>query len=210
MILWPLNWFLLTLLFSKLGTLWNGKRFPEATFALTASWLYYTFPALLPGGATAIYIANRALRLIIGEHNYQEYNYYVKRYSSFIIIVILSGIIPLLALVNWYVLFTPEHIVIKPWYSITRTTWNYSDIESIRTAPAYVNRENGREVIVHKREYIIKFRNEEKFTTGWGFPGTHSSPARLNSEQKAQILAYVSQKSGVPITEMDVLNPYEP
>ena len=111
--------------------------------------------------------------------------------------------------INWYVLFTPEQIVIKPFFSMTRITRQYSDIESIRTAPAWIW--VPKKEIVPMRQYIIRFRNGDKWITvgGFNFPKTFGSPGRLTSEEMAQILGYVSRKAGVPITEMKVLNPYE-
>jgi len=221
LIAWPVTWLFLTWLFSGIATLWYAKRFPEATFALTPGWLLYLLPAAFPSMATAAYIADRALRLIMGARNYQELDSYTTQFSGInwqplirpvIIFVILSAIIPFLVMINWYVLFTPEHIVIKPAFSKSRITQQYSDIENIRTASAWVDRRKGHERIVPDRQYIIQFRNGEKWITkdGYNFPETYNSPARLTPEQKAQILAFVSQKSGVPITEMKVLNPYEP
>ena len=216
---WPVTTISLTWLFSRLGTLWNANRFSEATFVLNASWVPYLFPAIFPGLLITGYIADRALRVIIGNRIYQEYQEYSNRriginweplIRPFIIIVMLTTIITWYMVINWYVLFTPEHIVIKPFFSMTAITRQYSDIESIRTAPAWIWVH--RKEIVPIRQYIIRFRNGDKWITvgGFNFPKTFGSPARLSSGQMAQILGYVSRQAGVPIIEMKVLNPFEP
>ena len=217
------NAIILSWLFSRLGTMYNASRFPDATFALTVAWPFYLLPAFSPGLLLAYYIADRAFRVIVGNRNYQEYrdysNYVTNKYYGinwkalvrpFVILVIVTTIIPWYILTNWYVLFTPEYIVIKPWFSITSSTHQYSDIESIRTAPAWISID--RKEIVPNRQYIIQFRNGDKWVTqgGLNFSKTYGSPARLTSEQMAQILGYVSRKAGVPITEMKILNLSEP
>jgi hypothetical protein len=221
----PVTSVILSWLFSRLGTIWYANRFPEATFILTASWAAYLALAIWSSISPSIYIACRALRVIIGNRNYQEWqeysDYVGNRYYGinwkplirpFIIFVILTTILPWYMLIDWYVLFTPDHIVIKPFFSMTRITRQYSDIENIHTAPAWISKHKGDEEIVHNRNYIIQFHNGVKWITqgGGSFPQIYSSPAVLTSEQKAQILQYVSRKAGVPIIEMKVLNPYEP
>jgi hypothetical protein len=130
----------------------------------------------------------------------QKFKVNNERLGPLLGILIISGPIIILAiLLNWYVIFTPEKVVIKRLFSIEALSYRYSDIDGIHSAPA-LRALTGK--IVNRREYVIIFHDGQKWTT-------YFSPANLSSEQKGQIVLYVSLKSGVPITEKKVLNKAE-
>lgn len=192
-------------LFSQLGA-WQVSRLPEAAIVLTASWLLWV-PGLLMGVSTGALLSFLLVRLVL-KGRYREYIAYQnqkfrvnnERLGPLLgVLFILGPIIILVMLLNWYVVFTPEQIVIKSLLSISERSYRYSDIDAIYTAPT-LTIWTGKTVT--RREYAIIFREGQKLTT-------NCLPALLTSEGKAKLLIYVSVKSGVPITEKTVLSKAE-
>jgi hypothetical protein len=191
-------------LFYQIGA-WRFSRLPEG-IVLTASWLLWV-PGLFMGVATGGLLTFLIMRLFLKSRHrdyiaYQNQKFQVnnERMGPLLgIPIILGPIIMLIMLLNWYVIFTPEQIVIKPLFAISPLSYCYTDIESIHSAPA-VTTWTGK--TVNQREYVIIFHNGQKWST-------NLSPALMGSEQKTQILLYVSLKSGVPMTERKVLDKSE-
>jgi hypothetical protein len=189
-------------LFAKLGD-WRFSSFPEATFILAGDRVKLIIPTFLLGGLTAGLVVDLLLKVLL-KSRYPEYiayqNWKFQINGEILgrlvgLIFVPGSIIILLMLINWYVIFTPNRIVIKPLFSFSEQSYHYSDIESLVSVPAITSWTGGKE---NRKEFIIKFHNGQEWTTNF-------SPVRLPSKEKFQILMYVSLKSGLAVNEKKVL-----
>lgn len=183
-------------LFDQIGA-WRFGRFPEGSLALTASWLLW-LPGLLLGVASGAFLTYLLLRLWLKSRYrdylaYQNQKFRVNNEKMGIplgILITVGPLILLLLLLNWYVIFTPERIIIKPLLALSSQTYRYADIEEIYPVPA-LTAWTGRGG--DGKEYVIRFRDGRKWAT-------NHSPTPLPLKRKMQLVMYAILKSGVPIT----------
>lgn len=136
------------------------------------------------------------------------------------------------AILNWYVVLGEKEIRINAFFSPFEQVYRYEELTAIRTAPRFVA-PLGNEV--ESREYVFSFQDGGAWSTRWSpkrfiFGPTDLSPrvhapsndngsifhlARklveagndmgFSAEDKRRVAQWISEKSGVPITELDVL-----
>lgn len=96
---------------------------------------------------------------------------------------------------NWYIVFGLEQIRFNPFLGVSEHVFTYQDVEAIETAPAFVA-PNGR--VVRRREYVVEFSDG----TAWN---TNADPSDASKADVAALIEAISERSGVPITELPLL-----
>jgi hypothetical protein len=183
--------------FMKLGA-WRFSLFPQGALVLTASWLLW-LPGLFMGVPTGAFLAYLLVRRWL-KSRYRDYLAYQNQKfrvnnekMGFVLggLITAAPLIMLLMLLNWYVIFTPEQIIIKPLLALTAHNYRYSEVEDIRTVPALTawTGKTG-----ERQDYVITFRDGRQWATSF-------SPTPLSFKRKAQIFMYVTLKSDLQITE---------
>lgn len=184
-------------LFYRIGV-WRFSHFPQGAIVLTGSWLLWV-PGLFMGVATGAFLTYLLMRLWL-KSRYRDYLAYQnqkfrvnnERMGVLLGILITAGpLIILLMLLNWYVIFTPEQIIIKPLFALSKQSYRYSDVVSIRRVPALTG---GLRKTGDNKEYVIFFRNGRQWAT-------YYSPAPLTLKRKMAIIMYLTLKSEVQVTE---------
>ena len=95
-------------------------------------------------------------------------------------------------MLNWYILFTPNQIVINPLFGLSEVRYDYQDIDSIVASPR-LKAPIGN--VVDRWEFVLHFRDGVKWSS-------NMNPAEAREELKKDIACFVSQKSGAPIQEI--------
>lgn len=89
-------------------------------------------------------------------------------------------------------LITNEEIVLNRLLGVTEERHPISSIVGIRTAPELIAR-NGK--VVQRREYVVAFAEGRQWSTS-------SLPADLDEAEKGVVVRGLSEKSGIPIEEV--------
>ncbi len=178
---------------------------PEEGYALVPPRGFWFLPAMIfvapvPTGLLAIQVFKLLLR-----GRYPDYVRYVELEQGIDEsavekpLIAILGALAALAIwlsAHWYVYFTPDEIVVNALFRLREERFAYTEVSEIQTAPAFVAPLGNR---VHRREYVVRFRNGRSW----------SSDSTLAADQSAllpAIVRYVSERSGVPVEEVAVLD----
>jgi hypothetical protein len=181
-----------------------ASQLPSARFALVQSGIYWLPPALLLGFvAPAKLVDLIAARLfgveqLRGYKEFEEVRYQIGPGAGVFMAIafpILCSLFVALGL-NHYVLVQEDRMVISGWMNITTRVLPYDGLVSIKTAPVLIA-PIGSEVM--RREFVLQFSNGQRWNTD-------NAPMSLRPQEKPRMVAFISQASGIPITEVPVLN----
>jgi hypothetical protein len=171
--------------------------------ALRPSPISWLIPAMFLGMLSAAPVLEGILRWLL-KGRYREYVAYQNRRHGFDSEAIekpfylgVGGLSAIAACLigNYYVLFTPNEIRINPLLGLRERVFAYEDVVAIHTAPALVA-PNGDTVA--RREYAVHFSDSTLWNTNW-------DPSDATDEQVVSVVRAISERSGVPISELPVL-----
>jgi hypothetical protein len=101
----------------------------------------------------------------------------------------------IVAILDWRVVFERDRMRVDPFFVAKERALKYEDIVAIRTAPRFVAPIGNR---VEERVYAVEFADGEVWTT-------RDLPQGLNDERKRELARFLSERSGAPIEEFEVL-----
>jgi hypothetical protein len=192
-------WYLLDVVGTQMAS-----RLPSARFTLVQSAFYWLLPALLLGFIAAAKLVDLIAAWLFGVEQLKGYREFEEvRYQigpgagMFMAIALPILCIMFVALgLNHFVLVQEDRMVISGWINKTTRTLPYDSLVSIKTAPILIA-PIGSEVT--RREYVLQFKNGQRWNTA-------NAPMSLTHREKSRMIAFISQASGIPVTEVPVLN----
>jgi hypothetical protein len=104
-------------------------------------------------------------------------------------------VVLVLAIGNWQTVFDRHEVRFQSWLGLARSTYPYSAVKDIRTAGQF-RAPNGD--VVQRREWIIEFADGARWKTSLNI-------SQLTDAAKADIAKFVSEQSGKPIRELNLL-----
>jgi len=174
-----------------------------AVFSLRPPRIAWLIPAMVLGLLSAGPLIDAMLRRFL-EERYPEYVAYQNLRYGFDSAAIerpfylaFGGLaaICVFMIANWYAVFTPAEIRINPFLAVRELEFRYSDVVSIDTAPAFVA-PNGK--AVRRREYVLHFSDASSWSTT-------NEPSDASEVELRSLVKAVSERSGVPISEVPIL-----
>ena len=182
-----------------------GFAFDGEVFLLRPGRLVWLLAAVLLGLMCVLPLVGAIIEHALGERRSREYN----EYASLLLGCDAEAVTPwgcgamtglalltVLAVADWYAVFTPNDIRIDTFFGVSERTYGYADVTEIKTAPAFLPLL--RFTPVKRRLYVLRFAD--------GFSwNTNHDPAGAGAAELRAIIDTVSARSGVPITEVDVL-----
>jgi hypothetical protein len=180
---------------------WYG-RLGRAQIAFFPGFIEWGFPAVFLAGVISIVLLWTGIRIFLGPR-YEEYSRYEALQWNLSPWTLWLGLIGLVAgpalfaaaLLDCYVLFTPDRIRINELFSAGERTYSYQDVRVIRTAPKWTALAGNE---VDRREYVICFHDGSSWSTIW-------TPGIVPPHGRRQLAEWVSVRAEVPIVEMSVL-----
>jgi hypothetical protein len=182
-----------------------ASQFSDAVFQARISGWAWIVPALLPGWLTACLLITTLYRWGLKER-YSEYTYYRNLASPYehsrvtisaCIALVGLALLLILALLHWRTVFTEDKMISYPFFSISSTTYSYSDIIDIQTASQCMA-PSGKIVDNGDKDHVIYLSDGYKWSTRWLWAG-------CDAEEKQQLIEFVSNKSGKPVHQMPIL-----
>lgn len=182
-----------------------GLSFDGEVFMLRPGRLIWLLVAVLLGLMCVLPIAGAIIDHALGERRAREYN----EYASLLLGCDAEAVTPWLcgamtglalltvfAVSDWYAVFTPNDIRIDTFFGVSERRFGYADVTEIKTAPAFLPLL--RLMPVKRRLYVLRFADGSSWNTD-------QDPAGAGAAELRAIIDTVSARSGVPITEVDVL-----
>ncbi len=183
---------------------WNARRFEPSVLHLYGGSMALVLPAVAFAFAGMGPIFLGLFRLILRRDyaNYVRYRNLEQGYDGERMLWpgVLTfgglGAIALLAILDWHAVFYQDKATFESWFGFSASTYNYTEITQLRTAPSY-RALIGR--VFNNREYEVTFRNGRAWRT--------SSMVAVGTrpEDKKKLFDLLSARSGVPIQEVPVL-----
>jgi hypothetical protein len=99
------------------------------------------------------------------------------------------------AMADWRLVVAPTEIRFDPLLAAAERSYAYDDVVAIETAPA-VRAPNGSSVA--RRGFAVRFADQTAWTTNFDM-------AEARETELAEIVRVVSERSGLPITEVEVI-----
>jgi len=179
----------------------HASKLGEALILLVPSGIEWALAAVFPAMTLTVLLMWLCVRIYLGRQ-YAEYRRYeqirwgASRIWIWSLFAILAGLSLLfaVALLDTYVLVTNERIRINPFFSRTERSYLYQEVRDIRTAASWIALAGNE---VENREYVLCFKDGLSWSTD-------SHPGVL--PDKLRLAQFISEQSGVPITELSVLS----
>jgi hypothetical protein len=183
-----------------------GFGYDGESFQLRPIVLAWALPSGFLGLISGAIAADLATQLALGSR-YAEYVAYQKlqaqrmgidwQAAARVVLPAIGGLAALavLLLADWGLAFTPVEIRVDPLFGLEERVYAYDAVIAIETAPAFIA-PNGKRV--QRREHVLRFADGTAWNTRW-------DPSDANEDQIATLIAVVSERSGVPVTELPLL-----
>jgi hypothetical protein len=198
--------FAVWLILKSLAT-WHANLLPNADIKMTMMPIYWAIPALFISIWIAGYTCDGIYQVILGPRygdfrHYRELRYKFDEYNAgavgrifLCITCLICGALVYIGL-NFYFIVLPDEIVFRRLLTLTDAHYRYSDIRSIKSAPKYLA-PNGKSI--PRRTYVANLSDRTRISGLW-------LPEDLDPGQQARLMNALSQRSGVPIQELDRLS----
>ena len=197
----PIIGYLLYLVGDAVGA-WLVGLHPDALAVLTPRGPFWVMWTLLTAPVLAVWMVDVLVRVRLGDRyeelvRYDEQLWGVRSEGYRTIGVVLLAVSGtwLFLLLDWNVRLTDRAIVVNSFWALRGRTYAYADVVEIRTAPALYALNGNR---VNRREYSVRFRD------GWHW-STHLDPSDGTEDDKRQFIGIIASRSGVPVTEVEIL-----
>ncbi len=196
-------WFVLR----AIGDAWV-PNYPSGVFQLLPSGSAWGIPAMFLGLVSTLPLGDATYRLLLKDR-YQEYVRYgnlklgtdFQRLTvPFIGIVVFLVLGAVILILNWYVVFTDTEIILNPLFSLSEQHRPYSSIVSIETSTR-IRAFAGNVVNRREPEYLLYFEDRNTWPT-------FRNPADLTGKLLHEMMNFVSGKSGIPTSQIDILDWY--
>ena len=182
---------------------YHAASLGDAEFILTPGWQVWLFPAMFLGMCLAGFCLEPFVVRVLGDRQpeydaYQELRYgriarMRSRHAFFIFF--LPFLLLAFVLLDTYYVFGQNEMVFNWFAGVREERFAYTDVERILSAPATIAPVGSTHV---EWRFVVYFRNGERWNCV-------SDPSEMGESGHKRLAAFVSQKSGVPIQEIAVL-----
>ncbi len=175
----------------------------DAEFVLTPGWHAWLFPAMFLGMCLAGFCLEPLVLRILGDRQPEYQAYQELRYGRIartrsghaFFILCLPFLLLASALLDTYYVFGQNEMTFDWFAGVREERFAYTDVERILAAPTTIAPNGSTHV---EWRFVIYFRNGERWNCV-------SDPSEMGESGHKRLAAFVSQKSGVPIQEIAVL-----
>ena len=183
---------------------WNTARYGPADFHLYFTPSLMNAPAMIIGFAMSwpalslIYWALLRDRFVLYvrysnlEHDIDVHRVNRRVFRPLFWFVLAVGVAVVPAIMNCHVVLDRKEVRFESWFGLVRSTHPYSAVKDICTAPML---RRGSQV-VPRREWIVEFGDGLRWQIDF---------SDITDKTKKAIATYVSQRSGKPIRELEIL-----
>lgn len=191
-----------------IGEGWIFYRNPDARFLLAPSSAYWALPALFLGIVTSAIPTTFLFKALLGTQygRFEEFTNFQagfqgrKIFTFLSVLVGVGAVFFLVAGVRGYTAFDDNGMKVNRVFSWQPDSYSYDSILAIQARPGYAGRRGKR---IRRPHYVVSFRGGKSWSTLGGLRDP-------DPDEETEIMRFVAERSGVPITGSLTGNPGEP
>jgi hypothetical protein len=198
----PLAGYLCWEAFRELGAR-IAAELPHGVYRSLPGGVTWALPAALFGMLAGALGVDALLRLLL-RRRYGDFSRYQERVAGFgaaatlplLAVLSLAGGLLVFAIGDWYVVVTPDEIVHDGLLAVHEQRHAHADVVGIRTAPYLQGLLGGRP----RRVSVIRYADGSSWTID-------DMPAPISNGEILALTHYVSERSGVPVEDVESIRP---
>lgn len=180
-----------------------AAELPHGVYRSLPGGVTWALPAAFFGMLAGALGVDLLLRLAL-RRRYGEFARYQERVAGFgaaatlplVVVLSLAGGLLVFAIGDWYVVVTPDAVVHDGLLAVHEQRHAHADVVEIRTAPYLKGLLGGRS----RRISVIRYADG----SSWAI---EDMPAPISNEKILELTHYVSERSGVPVVEVESIRP---
>ena len=190
-----------------LALMWIAGRYPApdpaVLYRLTPHPLYWAAAAFFLGILTATGPTHLLYSWLMGERFAEFRSYQTRKFGfdsgrlmvPFYLVFGSATVAVVVLLLNWYVLFGSDGIVVDSLGSLSERHYSYEQVMQIRTAERMEQRDG---VIANRYGLVLHFDDGSHWSS-------HRDPSNASPQRLREIAEFISERSSLPIVEVSVL-----